>query len=95
MMASTSSRDTKPSAASRLDPTMSTWRPAECSTRDVIQHPMPGLPPERWIGKKTCKRLGLNQRHYRLNLSAFKASQYSADIIAKNGSQSASQLCLF
>ena len=29
---------------------MSTWRPAECSTRDVIQHPMPGLPPERWIG---------------------------------------------
>ena len=45
--------------------------------------------------KKTCKRLGLNQRHYRLNLSAFKAPQYSADIIAKNGSQSASQLCLF
>lgn len=45
--------------------------------------------------KKACKRLGLNQRHYRLDVSAFKAPQFSADASAKSGSQSASQLCLF
>ena len=45
--------------------------------------------------KKTCRRLGLNQRHYRLDTCAFKVPQKPSDDSAKRGSHSTSQLGLF
>ena len=45
--------------------------------------------------KKTCRRLGLNQCHYRLDTSAFKVPQKPSDDTAKSGSHSTCQLSLF
>ena len=48
--------------------------------------------------KKTCKRLGLNQRRFALDTSAFQVPENATtttDTPAKNGSQSRSQLSLF
>ena len=45
--------------------------------------------------KKTCKRLGLNQRRFPLDTSAFQVPDNATSVPAKNGSQSRSQLSLF
>ncbi|MBI1841340.1 MAG: 1-acyl-sn-glycerol-3-phosphate acyltransferase [Verrucomicrobia bacterium] len=50
MIPADSSTGRKTSTTSLLDPRLSVWRPPDSSLRDVIKHPMPGLPPERWIG---------------------------------------------